>query len=332
MIYSRCLSLVAFTLLGANAAIAAPQNLTPVVSASIHDEPRDGIGDSFNGSPFTGLLREQSSREDRSIQEFDVSAFGGASLSGATLSGTISVNNAFDNGPRTFDFLLYSGNGVADLSDFEIPATVVGSGSYHPPMDTSFNYSIDVTAAVQVLLNGGATHIGFKVDCSSDPNFPNILSDGASVLSLQVGVTIGTNYCGPAVPNTTGNSGVMSASGSIVATDNNFTVTGSQLPEGEFAYIIASRTQGFVVGPGGSMGDLCLGGNIARFNRAGEVGAVAGGSFSIQLPLGDFPEPPAFGISVLAGDTWNFQCWHRDFIQGQGATSNFTDALEVLFQ
>ena len=39
--------------------------LSPVVEASIHDEPRDGIGYSFNSS--TTLIREVSSREDRAI-------------------------------------------------------------------------------------------------------------------------------------------------------------------------------------------------------------------------------------------------------------------------
>ena len=62
-----------------------------------------------------------------------------------------------------------------------------------------------------------------------------------------------------------------------------------------------------------------------------EVGAVSAGSFSLALPLGDFPEPPNFGVSVLAGDTWNFQCWHRDLLNGV-PTSNFSDAVELLFR
>ncbi|MFT7680439.1 MAG: hypothetical protein ACI8QC_004445, partial [Planctomycetota bacterium] len=86
-----------------------------------------------------------------------------------------------------------------------------------------------------------------------------------------------------------------------------------------------------VANPGGSAGNLCVLGDIARFNRAGEVGAIAGGTFSLLLPMGDFPEPPVGSVAVMAGDTWNFQCWHRDVVNGN-ATSNFTDALEVTFQ
>ena len=111
----------------------------------------------------------------------------------------------------------------------------------------------------------------------------------------------------------------------------NLLLIASQVPDGQFAYVIASRTQGFVANPGGSQGNLCILGNIARFNRAGEVGAIAGGQFTLQLPMTDIPEPPALGVTVLAGDTWNFQCWHRDFVNGM-PTSNFTDGLSVQFQ
>lgn len=144
------------------------------------------------------------------------------------------------------------------------------------------------------------------------------------------GSGLGTNYCGPANANSTGMGGEISATGSSVAANNDFTVTASNLPTGQFAYFIASRTQGFVAGPGGSQGNLCVLGNIARFNRSGEVGAITGGQFQLQLPLGDFPEP-AGSVAVMAGDTWNFQCWHRDS-SSTGSTSNFTDGLSVLFQ
>lgn len=180
--------LVACTCCALIAVAVRADDLLPVVVASIHDEPRDGLGDSFNSSSFEGLLREQSTREDRAILEYDVSAFGGSSITIATVSGRVSVNNSFNNGVRTFDFLLYDGNGQADLSDFQISATVVGSGSYHPPPDTFFDFSFDVTAEVQGLITGGATHIGLKVDCSSNPNFPNILSP-ITLLSITAGAT-----------------------------------------------------------------------------------------------------------------------------------------------
>ncbi|MCA9288755.1 MAG: hypothetical protein KDA05_09240, partial [Phycisphaerales bacterium] len=156
------------------------------IKASIHDAPRDGVGDSFNASPFEGLLRQTSTQEDRAVLEYDVSVIPtGATITSATLAGRVFVNNAFDNGLRTFDFSLYQGNGVADLSDFEIASTVVGSGSYAPPTQTSFTFSFDVAAQVQSLISGGAAWIGVKCDPTSEPNFPNILGDDETTLTIE---------------------------------------------------------------------------------------------------------------------------------------------------
>jgi len=164
--------------------VAQADDLLPAVKASIHDEPKDGLGDEFNGSPFEGLLRETSSQEDRAILEYDVSGFAGFTLTSATIAGTVSVNNAFDNGERTFDFLIYEANGAADLTDFEIAATVVGSGSYAPPADTSFDFEFDVLEEVQAILDAGGDWVGLKVDPTSSPNFPSILDD-ETTLTLE---------------------------------------------------------------------------------------------------------------------------------------------------
>src|SRR5262245_18524113 len=86
---------------------AAAQSFAPSIVASIKDSPRDGLGDSFNASPFDGLIRQDPFIKDRAVQEFDLTQVAGAFLQRATLSGTIYVNNAFDVGPRNFDFTLY---------------------------------------------------------------------------------------------------------------------------------------------------------------------------------------------------------------------------------
>ena len=191
-------------------------------------------------------------------------------------------------------------------------------------VDVDANGSYDEQFTVDGLLSSGINFgTSFGIATYNTGHFDNWNINGDSPL--------GTNYCGPNTPNSTGQSGVMSAAGTAVASANDFTLTGSDLPDGQFAYFIGSRIQGFVSQPGGSQGNLCVLGNIARFNRAGEVGPVVGGAFSLMLPLGDFPEPPTGSVAVMAGETWNFQCWHRDFVGGN-ATSNFTDGLEVTFQ
>ena len=171
------------------AALATPlapalaDDLLPAVRASIHDEPRDGLGDSFNDAPFEGLLRVQSSRADRAIAEYDVSAFAGGNVTSATIHGTIFNNNAGGDFPRVFEFLIYSGNGQADLSDYQIDAVLVGKASWPAP-SPPLEFSFDVAEAVQDVLDSGATFVGFRVQGISDNLFPSILGDDAT-LSIE---------------------------------------------------------------------------------------------------------------------------------------------------
>ncbi|MFT7676442.1 MAG: glucose/arabinose dehydrogenase [Planctomycetota bacterium] len=134
-----------------------------------------------------------------------------------------------------------------------------------------------------------------------------------------------STYC-QAANNSGGSFGKLAMIGSISVTTNNFSVRATDLPANQFAYFIASRTQGFVMGPGGSQGNLCLAGNIARFNT--QLGQANGaGTFQRTLDLLSFPASPS--VAVVAGDTWNFQCWHRD--QNPNTTSNFSEGLSVQF-
>ena len=137
---------------------------------------------------------------------------------------------------------------------------------------------------------------------------------------------LGNNYCGPAVPNSSGMGAVISATGIAVAAHNDLTLTASQMPVDKFGYLLASQTQGFVAGPGGSQGNLCLGGTIGRFTQQiRSTGST--GMFSIDVDLTAIPTSPPH--SVMPGETWNFQAWFRD-VNPQG-TSNFTDGVSIQF-
>lgn len=308
---------------------AVPQAISPSVAFSVHDEPLDGIGDSLNS--FTGLVRTQSTRADRACQEFDVSAFVGLQIQSATLEGRVSVNNAQNNGVRTFDFLVYAGNGASDLSDYEITATVVGSGSYQPPADSSFDYSLDVTGQVQALLDNGTAFVGLRCEGTSNPNFPNLLSSSLSTLTITAAPGIGSAYCSPVVPNSSGTVGSIRAEGSDVRAANDVTLIASGVPASTFGIFLTSQTQGFTAGPGGSQGNLCLGGMIGRYSQPGQIQQADGsGSFSFALDLAQTPQPSAL-VNVTAGETWNYQAWHRDVVGGM-ATSNFTNGVSITYQ
>ncbi|MCP3918682.1 MAG: hypothetical protein GY711_24310 [bacterium] len=140
---------------------------------------------------------------------------------------------------------------------------------------------------------------------------------------------IGMNYCTPNLPNSTGMPSTIIATGSDLVLDNDVTLTAVGLPLNEFGYFLASSDQGFIPMPGGSAGNFCLGGgaNLGRYDGMVQ-NSGATGEFSILIDLTAVPIATAPGTTpILPGLTWNFQGWHRD-----GATSNFTDGVSILFQ
>jgi hypothetical protein len=83
--------------------------------------------------------------------------------------------------------------------------------------------------------------------------------------------------------------------------------------------------------PGGSQGNLCLGGSIGRYVGPGQIQQSGStGTVSLAIDLAQHPTPTGL-VGVLPGETWNFQCWYRDAVGGM-ATSNFSDGYEVTFQ
>jgi hypothetical protein len=138
---------------------------------------------------------------------------------------------------------------------------------------------------------------------------------------------VGSTYCAPAVPNSTGGPAHITATGSAVALDNDLLLAAHGMPSGQFGYFLGSQTQGVLNQPGGSEGVLCVAGSIARFNQP-VLQTGAAGAFEAQLDLAAVPLSPPH--AVVAGETWSFQGWFRDL--NPAPTSNFTSGVEVLFQ
>ncbi len=316
----------ALVVLALTAPAAFATDVLPTVRFSTHDAPIDGTADSFNGSPFEGLLRLVASQEDRAMQEFDVAAFTGQSVTSATISGTVAVNNAFDNGVRTFDFRLYSGNGVAELSDHAIASTLVGSGSYHPPMQSSFTYSFDVTSQVAALIGGGATWVGLRVEATSNPNFPSILDNALNTkLVIDVALTTGTPYCsgdgsGTACPcanesavgadagclSSLGNGATLRGDGLASVTSDGFTLRGAMMPNSSALFFQGTATLG--AGSGSLFGDglRCVGGSVLRLATKSNSGGVS------QYPdVGD-ASVSVRGLVTAGGEVRYYQVWYRN--------------------
>jgi hypothetical protein len=188
---------------------AQPVDLTPPnVAASIRDTNKNGVGDIIAISPasFSGLIRQRVQDEDRAIQEFDISQFAGQTVLSATIRGRVSVNNAFDVGVRAFEFGIYAGDGQATLDDFDPGATIVGTGQYQPPIDTFFEFEFVVTSQIQDILDDGGSWAGLWVNPTTEPNFPNILSEAANTAVLTIEVP-----GGPACPPDLNGDGVVDA-------------------------------------------------------------------------------------------------------------------------
>ncbi len=158
-----------------------------------------------------------------------------------------------------------------------------------------------------------------------------VASDGAmgSIITV-LQQTVGQNYCSTA-PNSTMLAASMSATGSVQVSANDITLECAEMPAFVFGFFIASRTQGFVMNPGMSDGNLCLGGSIGRYVGAGQIMNTGGaGSISLTVDLQAIPQPNG-PVSAAAGDTWNFQCWFRDAGLSGTGTSNFSDGLSITF-
>jgi len=154
--------------------------------------------------------------------------------------------------------------------------------------------------------------------------------NGAYLFDLRP--PVGTSYCSPSVPNSSGNSARIEGVGSSVALTNNVTLVANRLPANQFGFFVTGRVQQVTTNPGGSQGNLCIGGTIGRYVGPGFIKfSGPGGTFDLRIDLNRTPFGNVF-VSIAAGETWNFQAWFRDTgPQGQ-PWSNFTNGLTILFQ
>ena len=152
--------------------------------------------------------------------------------------------------------------------------------------------------------------------------------EGQALLRLALDPGLGSVICS-GISNSTGEGARLIALGSNVLAINDLSLRATGLPPGAGAVFMVSRVPALVLQPGGSQGQLCLGGAVARFLGAGEAGpASAAGVAALQVDLMDLPGWGASGRPE-PGETLYFQAWYRDVQLGGGATSNLTEAVAV---
>lgn len=150
--------------------------------------------------------------------------------------------------------------------------------------------------------------------------------EGARIFVNDFAPAAGYQYCYGNV-NSTGERAFIYALGDSTTTGTKSLLT-TRMPANEFCYLLAGSDPGFVANPGGSDGDLCLGGNLGRYNLISEIGITGtAGTFTFDV------DPTAIRQSGgpvvgMAGQTWHFQTWFRDTPAGSGH-SNFSNGVAI---
>ena len=183
--------------------------------------------------------------------------------------------------------------------------------------------------AAIILANESRTIVnGFLYDDMQHTEVVALIENQITFMLQAYPPTVGTRYCTPAMPNSTGSPATIRAVGSCSVSDADLTLIAEQLPPGEFGYFLVGSNQG-AVQPPGSQGVLCLAcgftgcSGIGRYNQGGMI--VQGPSGSLVVDFASLPLSPPVPIQV--GETWNFQLWYRNL-----GSNNFTDAVSVTFQ
>ena len=160
----------------------------------------------------------------------------------------------------------------------------------------------------------------YAVVGDSDADGPSGVRSGAAfIYELNQGVS----YCSGPV-NSTGNVGELTLTGSVEAADGLVTARATGLPAGQIGLLLAAKNSGFIDSPGGSLGDLCIGGPFAR---VGVAIADSNGKLALNVDTSAVAMNPS--VPILPGEQWFFQLWYRD--HHMGSTSNLSNGVRVDF-
>ncbi len=260
---------------------------------------------------------------------------GGITVSGAnpTIANCIIWNNENNAGNQNpANQVTQSANVTYSIVQGGMTGTgnVAGDPAFVDAMNGDFSLSL-ASAGIDAG-NNASMPVGFVLDLAGNPRFVDessvpdtgngtspIIDMGALEVQSAGGIGMGDTNCVP-VPNSTGVSAVLTATGSLSLAANDLNLAVGDLPVGQFAYFVMSETTGSAsVGSG----VLCLGAPFFRFTdnvlNSGAAGAVTFSPDFLDLPQGQV---------FQSGETWYFQLWHRDM----GGTSNLSNNLGFTWQ
>ncbi|QDV06230.1 LVIVD repeat protein [Planctomycetes bacterium Poly30] len=179
----------------------------------------------------------------------------------------------------------------------------------------------------EVIVPTSQMQLRFIASDTGNTNIVEAAIDDFRIIDAICGDPVGTAYCA-AEPNSSGGTGEIAAEGSAFLTRNDLQLVASGLPTSQTGFFVVSSAQAFVPAVGGSQGNLCVGANTGRYlAQVGNSGTT--GEIRLIVDSGAIPQPMST-VGTLPGDTWNFQCWHRD--ANPMPTSNFTRGYSVTFR
>lgn len=192
---------------------------------------------------------------------------------------------------------------------FVMHVTLVGGQTFTSPILDEGSIGWVVEGFLGVVATTGIESVIVE---SQDPD-GSLSMDPFELDHMQV-APAASSYCS-AVPNSTGGSAAMSATGSANLADNNLTLTAEPVPNQFFLFFYGSNQQEAPFGNG----FLCVSGGIARINPPG----LATGSLAMRAV--DLPS-----IGITSPGSLNFQCWYRDPTAG-GSLFNLSNGLSIPF-
>ena len=188
-----------------------------------------------------------------------------------------------------------------------------GGGAFSAPQIAATDPGIQGATAVDVDGDGDLDLVSGKIEW-----FENISE--ASTPTCRGAA----NSAGPGAP--------LIAAGSEFAAVNRTTINVTNLPPGSFGMFITSLAPTTPFQPPGSLGELCLGGSIGRFNRAGEIrSASPSGTLRLVIDTDDVPDAMLGSVGIAAPESRYFQLWYRDTVGG-ASVSNFSGAARIDFR
>ncbi|HRV80008.1 MAG TPA: hypothetical protein P5218_01165 [Planctomycetota bacterium] len=124
-------------------------------------------------------------------------------------------------------------------------------------------------------------------------------------ITLLFDMQLGDDLACPASYNTSGHHSHLSVVGSLNRLDNQLTLHATHLPPGQLAMFLYGSAGAPLPLPTG--GQLCISGPVNRLQPAGIVGSTGERLLDIDFTV------PREAANLIAGTTWAFQAWYRDY-------------------